>query len=106
MTDRRSRDDERERPSREEETNGEKIRRSAPTSCRNRGAAITRSRRRKADGAGQGESVRRESRDVGCHGVSPMPWGIRPAPVASCGAGRLIWTVEVARTDWPQLRAA
>jgi len=32
--------------------NGEKIRRGAPTSCRKRGAAITRARRRKAGRAG------------------------------------------------------
>jgi hypothetical protein len=40
--------------------NGEKIRRGAPTSCRNRGAAITRSRRRKAGRAGRGEAVEAE----------------------------------------------
>jgi hypothetical protein len=35
---------------------GEKIRRGAPTSCRKRGAAITRASRRKAGRAGQGEA--------------------------------------------------
>jgi len=38
--------------------NGEKIRRGAPTSCRKRGAAITRARRRKAGRAGRDEALR------------------------------------------------
>ena len=46
---------------------GEKIRRGAPTSCRKRGGAITRARRRKAGRAGQVERVRRErSRLIRC----------------------------------------